>query len=223
MYIKVRRQSSLACLLALAVWSPAQVAAQSAVASTDEQAIHEDLRALRDGMLGAWQQRDVDALLSFVSEDVVVTWQNGTVNRGHEGVREFYDQMLGGDDAVIADMISTLDMQELAILHGADAAVAYGTLHDEVTFSRTLASASFIGADTQISLDSYWTAALSRINGQWQLTAFHVSVDMFSNPVLSMATSATRWIMGAFGMIFGLIVSFVVMRVVGAGRRRAEA
>lgn len=208
---------------ALVVMPGAWAVVPAAAQQPDEAATHEELRMLRDGMFAAWQQRDLDALLTYVDENVVVTWQNAEVNRGHDGIRSFYDEMLGGDDPILADMQSTLEMQEMSLLHGQDAAIAYGTLHDEVTFNVTPASAPFIGSDSTISLDSRWTAALARKDGRWQLTAFHVSTNMFSNPVLSMATSATRWIMGIFGMIFGLIIAFAVMRFVGIRKTRSAA
>ena len=220
--IRNRSRIALTCALALTGLCAAPVKSLHAQPANAD-SMHEELRALRDGMLDAWQRRDLDALLEYVDPDVVVIWQNGAVNRGHGGIREFYDRMLGGEDAIIANMDSTLEMEELSILHGDDSAVAYGTLHDEVTFGRTLASANFIGADTTISLDSRWTAALSRKAGRWQVTAFHVSANMFSNPVLSLATAATRWIALIFGIIVGLIIAFVVMRFIGPKGGSAEA
>ena len=190
--------------------------------ATNEEAIHEELRALRDAMIDAWMRRDLDGVLVHVDPNVVVTWQNGEVSRGHEGIRGFYDEVLGAEDAVIASIESSLEMEELSILHGADMAVAYGTISDEITFNREAAGASFIGADTSLSLDSRWTASLARKNGRWQLTAYHVSVNMFSNPVMSLAMSATRWIAGGIGLVLGIVLALLGARLVKA-RRPASA
>lgn len=190
--------------------------------SAQADAIHEELRALRTAMLDAWMRRDLDALLVHVDPDVVVTWHNGEVSRGHEGIRKFYAEVLGGEDAIIASIDSTLEMQELSILHAPDAAVAFGTIRDEITFNQSAAGAAFIGAGTEIALDSHWTATLARKNGRWLLTAYHVSANIFSNPVLSLATSATRWIAGLVGLLAGIVLAIVVMRFVPrrvAGRR----
>jgi hypothetical protein len=184
-----------------------------AAAQDGNEAIHNELRALRDGMLDAWERRNIDDLLAYVDPDVVVTWQNGEVNRGHDAIRAFYDAVLGGEDSIIESMDSTLEMTEQSILHGVDSAVAYGTLRDRIAFASGVAGLPFIDAGTEIELESHWTAALALEDGRWLVTALHVSTNMFSNPVLSLAISATRWIAGVLGLLLGIALTIVGTRL----------
>jgi hypothetical protein len=186
-----------------------------AAAQGGDEAIHNELRTLRDGMLDAWDRRDIDGLLAYVDPGVVVTWQNGEVNRGHDEIRAFYDEVLGGEESIIESIDSTLEMTELSILHSAESAVAYGMLHDRMAFASSVPGAAFIGAGTEIELDSHWTAALALKDGRWQVTALHVSTNMFSNPVLSLAISATRWIAGVLGLLLGVGLTVIGARLLG--------
>ena len=50
--------------------------------------MHEELRALRDGLVKATNESNIDLLLTHLHPNVVVTWQNAEVSRGHAGVRD---------------------------------------------------------------------------------------------------------------------------------------
>lgn len=216
--IFARRAAALS-LTVVAVLCGAHAHAQPANAD----AIHDELRSVRDAMLDAWTRRDLDALLTHVDPNVVVTWQNGEVNRGHDEIRRFYAEVLGGEDSIVQNITSTLAMQEMSILHDADTAVAFGTIRDEITFNRAAAGAAFISADTEFALDSRWTAALARKEGRWLLTAYHVSANLFSNPVLTLAMGAARWIAGIVGLLVGIVSTIVVMRLLSKGAAKRSA
>src|SRR5277367_104942 len=104
--------SSIAVCVALFLATPASNA-QSTSAPASSEATHVELRALRDALLEAWQHRDVDAMLTHVAPNVVVTWQNGEVSRGAAGVRKFYDEVLNSPDKIVANIASTLNVDEL--------------------------------------------------------------------------------------------------------------
>jgi ketosteroid isomerase-like protein len=222
------RQAMLACTLIIAsiLASPVNAAADAeaadvrvmpapAVEAVDVAAIHNELRAVRDAILEAWKRRDIDAVLSHVDPDVVVTWQNGTVNRGPEAIRKFYDEMLVGEGSELSGIESTFAVDDLSVLHGTDTAIAFGTIHDDMTFKRG-AAATFIGAGRQIGLDSRWTATLVRKAGEWKLASYHVSANIFSNPVLALGTKAAGRVAGiggfAIGVVLALLVGWLVWR-----------
>src|SRR5436309_2176224 len=62
------------------------------LAEKDDESIHNELRALHKGLTDAVLKGDVEKQLSYVSKDVVVTWQNGEVVRGHQGLKEFLNK-----------------------------------------------------------------------------------------------------------------------------------
>ena len=177
--------------------------------AVDVQAIHNELRAVRDAMLDAWKRRDIDALLSHVDPDVVVTWQNGSVNRGPEAIRKFYNEMLVGKGSVLSNIESTLAVDDLSVLHGTDTAIAFGTVHDDLSFKKS-ATATFIGAGSNIGLDSRWTATLVRKAGEWKLASYHVSANLFSNPVLALGTKAAGRVAGLGGFAIGAVLALLV-------------
>src|SRR5580704_4040197 len=152
------------------------------VASPETAAVHDELRKVRDDMIAAWQRRDIEGMLAHVDPNIVVTWQNGEVSRGPDAIRSFYKQMLEGEGSILSNLVSTLKVDDLSILHGPDTAIAFGSIHDDFTFKRGLASTAAIGAGNSLSLTSRWTATLVRKAGQWKLASYHVSANVFSNP-----------------------------------------
>lgn len=185
--------------------------------------IHNELRALRDAMLAAWETRDIDALLAHVDDNVVVTWQNAEVNRGHDGLRKFYLEVIDGDSPILADINSELEVTDLSILHGEDTAVAFGTMRDEITLNEALARAPFLGAGAPIVMLSQWTATLVKREGQWKLASYHTSNDVFDNAVLGIALAGTRtaaYFAGGIGVIAGIVLMLLIPRLT---RSRSKA
>jgi ketosteroid isomerase-like protein len=192
--------------------------AAAAVASPDTAAVHEELRRLRDQLLAAWQRRDIEGVLAHVDPDIVVTWQNGEVNRGPDAIRRFYKEMLEGEGSILANLESTLTVDDLSILHGPDTAIAFGSIHDAFTFKRPLASTAAIGAGKTLALTSRWTATVVRKAGEWKLASYHVSANVFSNPVQDLAVKAA----GRLGSIVGFLIGVIVALLIAwALRRRA--
>ena len=218
MNVICRRMGDLsrAMLACLALCLAAQLShAESPALSESAEATHAQLRALRDALLGAWQQRDLDGMLSHVAPNVVVTWQNGEVSRGPEGLRKFYDEVLSGNDKIVTHIASTLKVDELSILYGEGTAIAFGSIHDELTLNHSIARAAFLGAGDVFKLDSRWTATLVKIDGQWKLAAYHVSTDAFSNPILAKAVAAGQReaiLAGVGGLIVGALAVWFFRR-----------
>ena len=177
--------------------------------SPEVAAVHDQLRAVRDAIMAAWQHRDIDGVLSHVDPDVVVTWQNGEVNRGPQAIRAFYEKMLNGESSVLSNIESTLKVDTLSILHGEDTAIAYGSIHDDLSFRHPLA-ATLAGAGRSLSLDSRWTATLVRKAGEWKLASYHVSANLFSNPVTEVAVKGAERISGLTGFAAGVVLMLLL-------------
>ena len=138
-----------------------------------ENAAHDEIRALRDGFLAAFEKKDVEQMLSYMNDNVVITVQNAEVLRGHDQVRKFHQRMSEGDDRLVQDLKSNLEVDELSILYGDDTAIAFGDMNDEFTLSRGM----------EFDLHSRWTATLVKQDNRWSVAAFHVSTNMFDNGV----------------------------------------
>jgi len=182
----------------------------SASASEATDQTHDELRALRDDIVDAVNKGDVDRLLTHLSPNVVVTFENAEVARGRDGVRAYYDKMTKGPDALVASYQTSVNVDELTILYGDNTGVAFGSANDRFTLS------SGVGLDVA----SRWTATLVREDGKWYVAAFHASANMFDNPILHKMKN-TAYIAGIFGLVMGLVVGVGLM--VAFGRRREKA
>jgi len=166
-------------------------------ADAPEDPAHDQLRKLRDEMVAAFEARDIDALLAHVDPEVVVTFQNGEVVRGPEALRGFFQRMMIGEQSIVKEMKTKLDVSTLSILHGGDTAISYGTLNDHWV----------LRGGIDMDLVSHWTATLLRGDGGWRVGAFHVSASLFDNPLLAEA-KAGLWKAAALAGVAGLALGF---------------
>jgi hypothetical protein len=197
-------------LAALCFTAPARAQeVQGAPTPQASERMHEELRALRDGLVKATNESNIDLLLTHLHPNVVVTWQNAEVSRGHAGVREYLQRMTGGPNPVVRSFRTTPVVDELTILYGGDSVgVAYGSSQDR--FELTDGSA--------FDLNGRWSATLVRENGRWLVANFHASANLFDNPVLGIASRmALR--SGIIGLIVGAAIAFGLAVVLMRRRR----
>jgi ketosteroid isomerase-like protein len=177
----------------------------TAQTSGPEDPVHQELRVLRTNVVEAISRGDFDRTLTYVHTNVVVTWQNAEVCRGHAGLRSFFERM--GKDAFKGYKVPP-QPEELTILYGGKTGISFG---------HTVAHYSLFGKDYDFT--NRWTATLVNQDGRWQLAAYHVSNDILNNPLINTAKSGLVW-MGGLGLGTGLVVGVLVGR---RGRRPAAA
>jgi ketosteroid isomerase-like protein len=206
------------CLLLVAVLllGPVALPAQDKSKDNDQQSKkekkedpnHEELREVKKALTDAFKNKDLDALLKHVHKNVVVTWQNGEVSRGHDGIRKYYDRMLTGNDSVLDKVDADPELPELSILYGDPprTAVAFGKLHDKYK----------LRDGTDIDMQSLFSATLAKQDGKWLIVNFHASTNVFDNDVLKLAVSKTMWLAGGIAGIAGLILGLIVGRLMGS-------
>jgi ketosteroid isomerase-like protein len=203
----MRRALALAagCLLA-----PLLAAADDVKPVPAEDPAHGELRALRDRLLGAFNRNDLDALLKDVHPNAVVTWQNGEVSRGHDGIRAYYAKMMTGPNRVVDSVRATADVDELTILYGDRNGLAFGGLEEDFRLTD----------GTDFHLSNRWTATLVKDGGRWLVAGLHVSANLFDNPVLHIAVRRTALWAGGAGLAAGLVLGAMVVKLVGRRRGR---
>ncbi len=161
------------------------------LASAVEDPAHGELRLLRTEMIDAITKGDTSKVLQHTHPNVVITWQNAVVCRGHQGLKDFLSQ--NAKDSFKGYKIPpTAD--ELTIFHGANTGVSFG---------HVVASYRLLGKD--YDLKSRWTATLVKENGQWQLAAYHVSMNVLDNPILA-ATRTATYLGATAALIIGLVI-----------------
>jgi uncharacterized protein (TIGR02246 family) len=188
------------------------LSAQESKPAAAEDPVHNELRALRDRAIEAFNKNDVDALLKYVHPNVVCTWQNGEVSRKHQGIRDYYAKMMQGPQRLVQSVKATADVDELAILRGPNNALAFGNLAED-----------FVLADgTSFNLSNRWTADLVKEEGRWLISGFHVSANLFDNPMLGIAIRRTAMWTGGIALAAGLLIGVVGAVLVSRARRRAR-
>lgn len=176
---------------------------QSVAAAVPEDPAHLELRAIKDGLVTAFNQRDYDGFMKFLHPNVVATWQNAEVARRHEGIKAFMKKMSEGDTKQVESVQARVEVDELTSLY-ADTGVAFGSLEQDFKFTD----------GKEITLKSRWTATFIRENGHWLLAAIHVSANVFDNPVLSRIVRQTALWTGIGALVCGGVIGWLI------GRRR---
>jgi ketosteroid isomerase-like protein len=198
----VRRIFSL-LILPVLLLSFAPVHAQTL--TPEEEALHNELRALKDRLTEALNKDDIEAALRETHPSVVFTAMNNEVAHGHDGVRKYFETMMVGEDRIVDDMTVSFEPDQLSSIYGGDNAIAAGS-----------SKAHFkLASGLEFDIDGRWTADLVRENGQWLISAIHYSVNMFDNPLLDNAKRLAWYVGGGVGII-GLIIGYFLGR-----RRRA--
>jgi uncharacterized protein (TIGR02246 family) len=190
-------------VLTCAVWllAPSIFAVQPA----QEDPVHGELRTFRDAIIDAVNKNDRDRLLTFLHKNVVVTWMDGEVSRGREGVKAYYDRMMTGDQRIVDSVQIQPTVDELSIVYGGTTAIAFGSSDDDFKLKRGL----------QFKVHSRWTATLVKEQGKWLIAAFHASTSLFDNPLLNTAKTmipVAAGIAGLAGLVLGLIVARLMRR-----------
>jgi len=166
-----------------------------------ETGVEQAITLLRDGLVDSFNRGDIDRLLTFLDTNAVVTWQNGEVCEGTAAVKGYYERMMKGDRPVVSKV--TANPKVLGRHFQGDWAISWGNLNDQF----------FLTDGRELPLNSRFTATIARRSDRWLVTAFHVSVNAFDNPVMSLAVKKVSLIAGIVGLVAGLLGGMIVMRL----------
>jgi ketosteroid isomerase-like protein len=186
------------CLVALPVLSQAP--------PPKDEAVHNELRALRDGLIDAMNKGDIDRELTYMHPNVVVTWHNAEVSRGRDGVRAYLTRMLSGPNKVVSSYSATVDVDELTILYSGDTGISFGSAVEHFK----------LNDGKMLDLPARWSATLVKDGDKWLIASLHASDNLFDNPLLAIAKRTAYWA-GGISLLVGLIAGFAL------GRRRKGA
>jgi hypothetical protein len=199
-------------MLAFALLGAAHTnAAEPDKPSLSVEQMHNELRKLKAEVEVAMNKGDIDGVLKYAHKDVVFTSLNAGGGKGHAKVREYHDKLMKGPGRTVESVNVTFTPDELSLLYGngggsgSDTAVSWGS---------SLGKYQLVGG-TQYDVNARWTSTLVRENDRWLIASFHMSANMFDNPVLSAATKALYWVIGIAALI-ALILGWFL------GRRRAR-
>jgi len=182
----------------------------SSAAQSSLEATHNELRALRDGLLDAMNKGDIERQLTYLHTNVVITWHNAEVSRGREGVLAYYKRLTTGPEKMVEKFTAEINVDELTLLYGDDTGISFGSSKEHFTLTN----------GKKLDLQGRWTATLVKEGGKWLIASLHVSSNLFDNAVFDVVKKT------AFRT---LCVVFVVAIAVGGlvgwrlGRKRRAA
>ena len=175
--------------------------AQTPAAAAPEDPAHQELRAIKEAMVTAFNHKDMESFMKHVHPNVVATWQNAEVARHPDGIKAFWKKMGEGESKVVESTQVTVNVDELTSLYG-DAGIAFGSLEEEFKFAD----------GKEFKLANRWTATFVKQDGHWLLAAVHVSANLFDNPILSLAVRQTALWVGLGALVLGGTLGWFLAR-----------
>ncbi len=197
------KRSILFMGLVLALWTPGQTLA------FQEDPAHDELRALLKEFVTVYNSGDLDKMITYLDDNVVITWQNAHVDKNPQEVKAFCEMMTKGPNRVVESSSIAPEPDALSLLYNdGRTAVAYGHSNDRLK----------LRDGTELDQYAHWSTTLIKKDGKWKVASVHISGNMFDNPVLNLAVRTTAFWTGGIGAVAGMIVAFVISSLIG--RRR---
>lgn len=159
------------------------------------QAIHDELRAMKDRCVESLNAGDLDAVMQLADDEIVFTAMDARLAHGKDELRAYFDKMLKGPDRIVEGLKTSVTADSLTTLYGSDFGVATGTSKTDYDLAH--------GADFQI--ENRWTATLVRKDGRWLIASFHSSANVFENPILDLAKGSAKVVGGVAAIVFLLL------------------
>ncbi len=175
--------------------------------AADDDATHDELRALMKEFIAVYNSGDLDKLVSYLDDNVVITWQNAHVDKSPQEVKAFCELMTRAPNRIVEKSSISPEADALSLLYNdGQTAVAYGHSNDHYKLTN----------GTEFDQLTRWSATLIKTEDRWKVASVHISTNMFDNPVLNLAVKMTAlWsggLGGGAGMIFAFVVSWLVCR-----------
>ena len=189
----------------LFLFHPIAANADSAISSApSEKSIEDELSGLRQSMLDAYQG-NIDGLMPYLHPDIIVTWQDGVVSKGPEGVREYLRGKLVGPDSIVVKVSGNPKVMDRTIFN--DHILSFGNMNDTFVLRGQ--------EDQPLNFNSRFSSYVTRHEGKLKLAGMHMSVNAFDNPITSYAIASVKKLMimvGLGAMIFGFIIGRISAR-----------
>ena len=145
--------------------------------SVDQHAAdRQQLLTLLNEVENAINNKDIDQIKKNIHPNAFITFQDSNVAHGIEDIQVYFKEKVGGSTAILKSFSTKAFVDAPAEFYG-DTATAFGHTIDQFEFA----------TGNAFELQSQWSAALYKQNGQWLLTSLHFSANMFDNPLLNTA------------------------------------
>jgi hypothetical protein len=177
-----------------------------------DQAIHEELRTLLQGMQQAINAEKYSELEPYFHENLRVTTINQEVISERSEITDYFERWFGSD-GYLKTLEITLTADDTTELYGDKTfGVVRGTGNEKYV----------LADDRAFDMITRWTATVIKdADGQWRILSLHIGTNFLDNPILSVAESSLKAFaaVGALaGLFLGWLLSFLYLR-----RKKAQA
>lgn len=176
-----------------------------------DDAVHDELRALKSGIEKAFNQvgssrkrEDLEAVLDYVTDRVVLTAMNGQCVVGKQGLIDYFERTMVGSASTVAFVHHEFNPEALSLLYGGDTAVSYGSSLGKYQLTSGL----------DFDVDVRWTCTMVKEGERWLIASFQFAPSIFDNPLLERSVRTMYWVVGGAALL-GLLVGFFLFRTVG--------
>lgn len=165
-------------------------------AEESDHAIHEELRALIQGIEEAVNQERYHDLAPFFHQNLRVTTINQEIISSRKEIGEYFDRWFGPDG-----YLKKVDMKL-----NADAVTE---LYADKNFGivRGNGIENYILSDSRYyEMQTRWTATVIRgTDGKWRILSLHIGTNFLDNPILEEAETALVYFSGG-GLLAGIVL-----------------
>lgn len=176
------------------------------VAQETDQAIHEELRGVLNGIQEAVNSEEYGDLAQYFHENLTITTINQEVISTRAEIEPYFAKWFG-PDGYLKTLRMSLEGDELTEFY---AEKSFGIV-------RGSGEEDYVLSDSRsFPMKTRWTATVIKdTDGQWRILTLHIGTDFLDNPILAAAEESLKYIGiagGAAGLVFGIFLMFLLGR-----------
>jgi len=181
-------------------------AAPMLVAQESDEATHEELRGLLDGLEQAVNSEQYGDLAQYFHEDLLITTINQEVISTRSEIEPYFNKWFG-PGGYLKTLRMSLDADELTEFYGGK---TFGIV-------RGSGEEDYVLSDTRsFPMKTRWTATVIKgSDGKWLILTLHIGTDFLNNPILSVAENSAKYFAaggGGAGLLLGLLIGYFWLR-----------
>jgi len=173
------------------------------------------LDRLRNAIKNSYNRGDADAMTRYLHPDVVIVFPDGSVLKGRDALRDYYNRMLKAPGHIVARYTAD-PVIESRTVHN-DVGLSYGYMNDQYV----LTDGKNFGLNSRFTVTVFKTPDGPPETDGWMIRSFHSSTDAFDNPILTMVAQRVFLIAGGVGLLVGALLGLLLGYFIF--RRRKES
>lgn len=180
-----------------AVLQPVDMA--SSVGESSQQAIHQELRALLQGIETAINTQKYGDLAQYFDEKLHVTTINQNVITTPAGIDAYFKEWFG-EGGYLKKLDIKLNADGLTQLYGDAQNPSWGLVYGDGIEQYQLVDGRYLDMKTR------WTATVTKgQDGKWRILALHIGTNFYDNPIYH-AVEQSRKYYALGGLVVGLLL-----------------